>query len=123
MSSRGFDDDRDLHSDFAELRRQDSSQAPDFAALLERQQARRAPFRLRALAAAACMVIVALLAARFWPRPRVAPLPSLTEWNSPTDFLLRTPARDLLYGVPHFGAWPEGAPAVAPPSPTEKKTI
>ena len=28
---------------------------------------------------------------------------SLTDWHSPTDFLLTTPGSELLHAVPHIG--------------------
>jgi hypothetical protein len=125
MSSNRSDEDRDLHAVFTELRRQDASQVPEFAALIQHRGAERKPFPLRELAVAAtCIVIVALVLARFRPRPSVAPVPSLTEWTSPTDFLLQTPGRELLKSVPQFGAWPDDARVPgARPSPTERKTI
>jgi hypothetical protein len=125
MNSSGFDEDRDLQARFAELRRQDASQALEFARLTHRRGAERKPFPLRKLAVAvACIAIVALMVARLRPRPPLAPVPSLTEWKSPTDFLLQTPGRELLKTVPQFGAWPDGARVPgAPLSPTERKTI
>lgn len=125
MSSIGSDDERDLKARFAEMRRQEASEAPKFAALIRRGATRRRPFRHGKLAiAAACVLVIAFLLARFRPRPAAAPVPSLTEWKSPTDFLLQTPGRDLLYSVPQFDAWPEGAGVADPrPSPTARKTI
>lgn len=56
------------------------------------------------LAAVAVLVLAALLlprpAARLDPGPRPV---ALSEWRSPTDWLLRTPGHDLLRARPRFG--------------------
>jgi hypothetical protein len=31
---------------------------------------------------------------------------SITEWRSPTDFLLRTPGEEILQVIPRIGEWP-----------------
>jgi hypothetical protein len=127
MSSIGPEDDRDLHERFAELRRQDAAQAPEFAALLQRRARRpRPPAFFRLVIAVACVLVIAVALVRFHSRPPAKPVPSLSEWRSPTDFLLQTPGRELLISVPRLGEWPHGVTVPGPsPSPagTGKKAI
>jgi hypothetical protein len=112
VSRRRVDEDGDavLRDAFAELRRQEETEAPAFAAVLERTRTgtsasvrgvrfgihrlRTAP-PLSALAAVAVLVTVAL-GFWWWPRPRrAANKPALASWIAPTDFLLDTPAARL----------------------------
>lgn len=125
MSSPGPDDDRDLRERFAELRQQDAVRAPEFSALVQRRAKRAGLSTLSRLAiAAACVLVIAVALARFHSRPPSKPVPSLTEWRSPTDFLLQTPGRELLIGVPRLGEWPQSVAVPGPsPSPTGKKAI
>jgi hypothetical protein len=120
MSSIGPDDDRDLHERFAELRRQDTASTPEFAAL-SRQRVRRRKSRalFRLVIAGACVLVIAFALARYHSRPAAKSVPSLSEWRSPTDFLLQTPGRELLISVPRLGEWPQGVTVPGPsPSPT-----
>lgn len=117
------EDDRHLRERFAALRREDARQAPDFATTLQRKPARGEGARwLRPAAAAALIVVMAIAAARFYSRPHVQPAISITEWKSPTDFLLETSGHELLESVPQIGEWPERQviPS-ASPSPSRKK--
>lgn len=121
MNSIGPEDDRDLRARFAELRRQDALRAPEFAGLIRRS---RPPMFRRMAVAAVCVLVAGLLVLVLYPRRPAPPALSLTQWRSPTDFLLQTPGRDLLRSVPRFGAWPEEGVAPGPsPSPTGRKTI
>lgn len=124
-------DDQKLRERFAALRREDAAQAPDFARLLSRRsssrKARPRPsWRVHRFAtpiAAAFGVVVVLIVAvalfRFYPfysRPAAGNL-SITQWRSPTDFLLQTPGHELLESVPRVGQWPDGL-LLSRPSPT-----
>lgn len=95
------DHDDDLKAIFAELRAEDARATPSFEATLAAARARadRAPEpdrdaasrRLRAPATwwriAAAVVVVAGGSWLAWRRPP-APVVALTDWRSPTDFLL-----------------------------------
>lgn len=124
MNSIGPEDDRDLRARFTGLRLQDAVRTPEFAGLM--QQARRSrPPRFTGMAVAAvCLLVAGLLVLALYPRHHASPAPSLTQWRSPTEFLLQTPGRDLLRSVPRFGMWPEQGVAPGPsPSPTSRKAI
>jgi len=101
-------DDAELSSRFAALRREDAIRAPAFARLLA-PGARPIPrSRLWLSAAAASVLIVAATFA--WRielhertvRQSLDAMP-LADWRSPTDFLLDTPGSPLLRDVPHIG--------------------
>jgi hypothetical protein len=124
MNSIGPEDDRDLRARFAELRRQDVLRAPEFAGLMHRARRARRPMFTRMAAAAVCVLVAGLLVLTLHLRHPAPPAPSLTQWRSPTEFLLQTPGRDLLRSVPRFGVWPEEGIVPGPsPSPTGRKTI
>ena len=96
------EDDRDLATAFADLRREEEGQTPPFDEVVRRGRTR--PVRVsrfllpRPVWLAAALALAALgvwlgVRAR---EPRHPDVPSLAEWRSPTDFLLATPGRDLL---------------------------
>jgi hypothetical protein len=132
--------DRDLREQFAGLRHEDAAQAPSFAGAAfsgtpGRTGRKRKPAWLRyAAAATAVLIVAALVLAKFYPRPHTQPEISITEWESPTDFLLETPGHEVLEGVPEFlqvqqlntpalGEWPGGSPTPADsPTPRRNKT-
>jgi hypothetical protein len=58
---------------------------------------------LRWAAVAGAVLLSGWLMARRVPPPLYAPGPSLSEWRSPTAFLLRTPGRELLREPPALG--------------------
>lgn len=111
------DDDRDLRRRFMALREEDTREAPGFAALWRRAQARPEPrpprrrVRWLLVAGATCAVFLAAVERRprSTSRPTPAPpsvtiaTPSLGEWRPPTDFLLQTPALEILTTVPALG--------------------
>ena len=93
--------DDDLRKLFATLREGDLRAAPAFDA-----PRAPAPRRWRGSAArwAIAAAAVASLAILFWrPARQVAPVPSLSAWRAPTDFLLKTPGFEMLTLGPR---WP-----------------
>jgi len=115
------DDDQDLRRRFLALREQDARDAPDFAFLWRSAQAaaQRRPrpvlFWWTAAAAACVLVLVLVLVRHVQPSPSPGPMlpsASLGAWRAPTDFLLRTPAVEVLTTVPVLGA------ASLPPTPS-----
>jgi hypothetical protein len=114
--------DQDLRERFAALRREDAAQAPGFA--VPGQGRTQTPWSRRmpdvGLAALVLASVVFFTLHRGPERP--AHGQSITEWKSPTDFLLQTPGRELLNSVPAFTQWPLGvAPPAATPKPFSKK--
>lgn len=106
------DDETDLRQAFAALRREDAKSAPPFEAVLAGGVGRgRRPLVWRVggplVAASLLALLVAGVAVRSGRRP--APMASMEEWTAPTDFLLRTPAREIVETVPRIGARPPGA--------------
>jgi hypothetical protein len=98
--------DGDLRDRFASLRREDAHHVPEFARLWRRRE-HVARHKGRRIAIAACALIALAI---FWLRSAQhkshdAAVASITEWNSPTDFLLETPGRELLRTVPEIGQW------------------
>jgi hypothetical protein len=120
MTMRHEDDDSDLRQAFAALRREDADQASPFRAMLAGGAGRRgrrftpAPGRLVA-AAALVAALVGVWAMR-GPAPATPPMASMERWTAPTDFLLRTPGREVLETVPRLVYGPSLA---VPSSPTE----
>jgi hypothetical protein len=108
----------DLREQFAALRQADELRAPDFARVLQR---RARPYRrnFTPIAAAACLLIAAAVVIMLWRtrpaalRPPESAAPALADWRSPTDFLLDTPAAELLHAVPRIGQ-----PQSEPPYPS-----
>jgi hypothetical protein len=89
----------DLRRRFEELREEERTSVPRFAIPSPRQPNRRPLLALAVL----LLVVIALLFPRhsetFTPADRAAAR-SIAEWHAPTDFLLRTPGRELLTSVP-----------------------
>jgi len=123
------DDETDLRRAFAALRQEDAERAPSFEALLA---GGRAPGRgrgrgllLSGLLAASAMAAVLVVVTMRGPAPLAKP--SMEQWAAPTDFLLKTPGREILETVPRFGAPPsldfeEGVPGGAP-SPSQRSVL
>jgi anti-sigma factor RsiW len=121
MNPNDSNEDRDLRERFASLRREDVLLAPDFAVVQRRPSGGQPAWSRWAAAAAAMVMVAAVLLVKFYPRP-AAPAQSLTEWKSPTDFLLETPGRGLLQ-TPSFGPWAtEPLPAESPTPAGKKKS-
>lgn len=103
-------DDRDLRENFDALRREDAGAAPAFDPIWDAAARRRSSRRFtaasgRALWAAASVVVIAGAAIlyRGASPPEAASedvARAFAEWRAPTDFLLRTPGRELLETVP-----------------------
>jgi len=94
-------DDR-LKALFAELRVRDERETPDLSGLLARPRSapRRSPRALlvpaAGLAAGAAVLVFVLRSERPAPEP-------ISQWRSPTAFLLQTPDTGLLAGAPRVG--------------------
>jgi hypothetical protein len=107
----GEDDDKALREAFGQSRRADAAEIPAFARVWGAARARslrrvRPVFRF-ALAGLGALALAAVL---LWrpPAPSLEPprAPSVIDWRSPTDFLLRTPGREVL-GAPALGGLPD----------------
>jgi hypothetical protein len=100
------DPDADLRQAFADLRAADSATAPSYAALMAgRAGPRRAELvpllgtTLAAAALAASLAVGLAVRRRAESRP---PMAAIAAWTAPTDFLLRTPGREVLATVPRL---------------------
>jgi len=106
-------DDRELRERFAELRRADQARAGGYRAVLYRPAPRTRHVRLAKWAAVAGLAVVIALAVlsveRSERRYAGSHDVSITEWKSPTDFLLRTPGQEVLQTIPQIGEWPASA--------------
>ncbi len=117
MSQPGDDD---LRAHFHTLREYDAAHAPEFRAV-RADATRRADrvFRQRTmtfvwLAAAACLVIAAGLVLRRSRHDATVRFagngaPTISNWSSPTDGLLRAPGRELLSPPPILSSILDGA--------------
>jgi len=107
-------DDRDLYDAFAEARREDAEHAPPMSFPARRRpEHRRRSWSGALVVGTACAA--ALVVAAVWLRPALRPsdhgstglqeqaVVSITTWKPATDFLLDTPGRALLRGVPVIG--------------------
>jgi len=110
-------DDRDLHEIFTAVRREEEALVPSMPLLsltAKKHGRRHLPRKLAAVA----ICLAAVIAAAVWllPRSHVAreksncepqqATASIASWKPATDFLLDTPGRELLQGVPDIGDWP-----------------
>jgi hypothetical protein len=105
--------DQQLREHFQELRRDETGSAPSFSVTCAAAYAKNRDFgramlkwRLAAVAAVALLLVVAsvFLLQRPWPRgSEEAKMASLSDWRSPTEWLLQTPGRQLLKSVPKLG--------------------
>jgi hypothetical protein len=120
------DDDRDLREHFARQRSEEARDAPGFAQVWAAAQERgRRPRRGRLTLLTAGAVAAAVAMLLLWrpspppPPPSASASPSLGRWRAPTDFLLQTPGRELLSGLPAFG---RGWPGPRDPSPKPERS-
>jgi hypothetical protein len=96
--------DRDLARAFAALRREERRQGPAFADLWRLAARRRErPARPLALAAAGAAVALLVVVVLHLGRPAPPPAADLSRWRPATDFLLRTPGREILGAPPPLG--------------------
>ena len=84
---------------FEELREEERALVPRFAAPQRRRPNRRPLLALAALVLIAIVLLFPRHSAQFTAADRAAAR-SIAEWHAPTDFLLRTPGRELLTSVP-----------------------
>jgi hypothetical protein len=115
------EDDRDLRESFAALRSEEEARVPPMPSLPLRAHKPRRRNLGRLVAATACLATI--VAAGVWllpgsrvpqePNPELAAA-SITSWKPATDFLLDTPGRELLEGVPAIGEWHGAAMAPRP---------
>jgi hypothetical protein len=124
------DDDRDLRDVFARLKEEDRARTPSFKVPIAKEAPRWGP--VTRVAAAAALVLITLVLARPDRTPpsmasQVVDLGAAT-WESPTDFLLITPGRELLRSVPVVGSpddWTPidlRGPVPAPESTSSRRT-
>jgi hypothetical protein len=107
------DDDRDLHEYFRAVRREEEAGVPPIQ-MLGRTAREQGGRRLYGKLAAGATCLAASIAAAVWllpgvrvsqEGPRQQAAASITSWKPATDFLLDTPGRELLEGVPEIGEW------------------
>lgn len=104
--------DHDLRKLFATLRERDLRDVPAFVPPPHAPAPRRwRGAAVRWAIAAAAATILAILLGR--PARQQAPVPSLSAWRAPTDFLLKTPGFEMLTLGPR---WPAPAAKGRPPS-------
>jgi hypothetical protein len=108
--------DDELRSRFRALRREEEARTPEFripGSVTWRGRRRRTAGILAAAACLAAMLAAAYILPMLRTKPRHAgeKAVALTEWRSPTDFLLQTPGRELLRTVPAIASWQDGANA------------
>jgi hypothetical protein len=114
------DADADLRAAFAALRREEGAHAPSFEAVLRGAARgavrRRRPWLVPALTGtiAAAALVMAMIAVRHPPDPRIPAGAGIEAWTAPTDFLLETPGRDFLETVPRIGELPARGMGEAP---------
>ena len=109
-------EEQKLRELFHELKQEDERFAPSFArdweAALSRLGKARSPRRLVRVATAAMMLIlligsVAVFFSHPSRKPALTETPGstifLSQWRSPTNFLLQSPGEQLLKTVPHLG--------------------
>ena len=90
-------EDRQLHDFFKKMKRADAETAPGFESVL---RPRRGHLWLWAPAAA---VAVALIMLSVRPPATGPTRVTISEWRSPTAFLLQTPGRAFLRELPDVG--------------------
>ena len=132
-----MDEDRDLKARFQALRAEDESRAPSFARVLSIRR-RRAPALAWALAGACAMAIAFTLGWQVHERierRRVSTAVTawqdlaVDSWGRPTEFLLATPASDIMNGMPDLGSSTftdsldvEATPTITPGADSARRT-
>ena len=102
-----MNDDPEIRRRFAALRDENGARTPGFEEVLRRDRPK--PYIGMRVLAVACLVVAATIVTLLRTSheltssaPDIAGL-SLARWRAPTDFLLDTPGRELLYAVPRIG--------------------
>ena len=97
-------DDRELRDRFTALRAEETQAAPSFASVRGRRPIAHQNRRRRALALAAATAAIVIGFFVLRPPPgRDSEQLSITEWRSPTAFLLESPGGPLLQATPAVG--------------------
>ena len=121
------EDDQELRTRFAQLKREDRARVPAFRRPSRNAAPRWRPAVRVALAAAVVLVAVVLsrpdqtsrrMARRFVD-------PGATAWTSPTDFLLITPGSEFMRSVPAVGSpddWTPIGPRGRAPTPESTRS-
>ena len=102
-----YDNENELRAQFDALRKHDGRHPPEFQRLLSGAELRSRRDDQRRLlpnhwiaAAAVIVIAAALLIGKPWERNDTrsasAGVPTISDWQSPTAGLLRTPARELI---------------------------
>jgi len=115
-------EEKELRRLFREWRQAEGLQAPPFERSWAQAQAgrRRAadPWRPLCWAAGGALLAALSLVAVFNPRVPYTAGPtaavSVSQWRSPTDFLLQSPGDPLLRSLPRLGASLEGTTTLMP---------
>jgi hypothetical protein len=103
-----IDEESDLRERFAQLRAEERLGVPRFESA-RRGRKRHLAWRLIAATAALLLVVIMTITTmairsrptRFSDSDRAA-VRSVAAWHPPTDFLLRTPGREMLTTTPHI---------------------
>ena len=92
---------------FRQLRQTEERNAPPFDEVWEvararatRPQSRRLYYRVGMAAALFAFLAIPV---QWWQNHRPVQIVSISQWKSPTGFLIETPAQKLLKTVPHIG--------------------
>ncbi len=107
MQDRDMQDENSLREMFQQARATDVAAAPGLEAVLGRRQRPRRFMPAFMAASVAGLAIVGLVMAGwlvtfYQPAPPPAEI-SISEWRSPTAFLLEPPGDVVLYGIPALG--------------------
>jgi hypothetical protein len=95
-------EDDDLRRAFQALRGADAASAPAYADVRARKGV--AGFKTPVVLAAASLAAAVLAGLAVVRSPSAQPpIIALEDWRAPTDFLLETPGREILQGVPEIG--------------------
>jgi hypothetical protein len=101
-------EDLDIRKRFAAMRDEDAARIPGFEHVLLQRAHPKPYIRFRRFAAIACLLLAAGVASLLHHTHQSTTAysvaaPSLAQWRAPTDFLLYTPGRELLYTIPQIG--------------------
>jgi hypothetical protein len=100
-----IDEESDLRERFAQLRAEERRGIPQFDA---EPLGRKGHVTWRVIAATVALLLVVIMTIRIRSHATTfsdsdrAVVRSVAEWHPPTDFLLRTPGREMLTTTPHI---------------------